>query len=185
MNIDDLKSNWNSLKFPPGYVGEDAREIVSRVENGRVTTLRDRLGAISRQLSIFCVWGIFIMIPFFRDSPTLAILAICFFIFLGVMHYRAYRRVSSLNFSNMTVKEAIYTVSVIEERRIRLRAVGMTLAFPLTVYMIFTLSSIYGSGILYGCIAGGIIGAILGLLINRRAVSIIREMRSQLNQEEQ
>ena len=46
MNIDELKSNWNSMDVPPAYHGENVREILSRVESGRVSTLRDRLSGI-------------------------------------------------------------------------------------------------------------------------------------------
>lgn len=185
MNIDDLKSNWNSLNFPPEYGGDATRDFVSRVEQGRVATLRDRLSAISSRLSRVCFISILFMVPFGHDFPTLAILVDCFFIFMGVMHFIAYRRISALNFSQMTVREAIYKVSIIERNRVRLRAVGMGLGLPLVVSMVFCLSSAYGEFYLYGCIAGALLGLVIGLAINRRAVAIIREMQSQLNSDGQ
>lgn len=185
MNIDDLKSNWNSLNMPPEYGGQATRDIVSRVERGGVSTLRDRLSAISSRLSRLCFVSIFFMVPFLHDFPVMTVLADCFFIFMGVMHAIACRRVRSLNFSQMTVRESIYRVGIIERDRVRRRAIGMVLAFPLVVYMIFTFTSVYGEYYLYGCITGGVIGLILGFIINRRAVTIIREMRSQLNADTQ
>lgn len=180
MDINDLKNNWNSLNIPPAYNPGGEEELLSRLERGRISTLRDRLGNISRSLSQICLLGILMMIPYFHESPALAILAIVFFVFMGVLHFRNYRRVSRLNFSEMTVKDAIETVGTIEHNRIRLRAIGMALGLPLVIFMCFTFSEAFGRYYLYGCIAGGVAGLIIGLYINRRAVAIIREMRAQL-----
>lgn len=184
MDINELKNNWNSMSIPPDYHAGVTDDILSRVERGRVTTLRDRLGNISRMLSQICCVGILLMIPYLHESPTLGILAIAFFIFMGVMHFRAYRRVSRLAFSEMTVREAILTVANIDRDRIRLRAIGMALGLPLAIYMCFTFSEVFGDYYLYGCIAGAVVGLGIGLFINRRAVNIIREMRAQLNPEQ-
>lgn len=182
MNIDNLKSNWNSINFPQDYGGlPDPSELMSRVRAGRVSTLRDRLASISRSLAALCLMGVIIMIPYLGAMPTLAILAIGLFVFLGMMHFRNYHRVRRLNFSLMSVREALTAVCAIETSRVRLRAIGITLAVPLILYMCSTFSSLYGPAMLYGCIGGAVIGLILGLLINWRTVSIIREMRRQLS----
>ncbi|MBD5317780.1 MAG: hypothetical protein HDS09_00730 [Bacteroides sp.] len=182
MDINDLKNSWNAMNIPPAYKPAGEEEILSRVERGRISTLRDRLGNISRSLSQICLLGVLVMVPYFHECPSLAILAIAFFVFMGVTHFRNYRRVSRLNFSEMTVREAMETVGIIERNRLRLRAVGMALGIPLVLFMCFTFSEAFGKYYLYGCIAGGVAGLIIGLYINRKAVAIIREMRAQLNQ---
>lgn len=181
MNIDELKNNWNSLTLPPDYTlgDEHEREICRRVESGRVTTLRDRLGRISLRLSLLCAGGILIMVPYLHETFLLAILSICFFVFMSVTHYIMYRRVCRINFYDMTVKDAIIAVSNINRDRIRQRAVGMALGIPLVCYMIFTFTSVFGHYHLYGCIAGAIVGVIIGLIINHRATMILRELRLQ------
>ena len=185
MNIDDLKSNWNSISFPPGYGGvPETAELMSRVRAGRVSTLRDRLASISFALTMLCLMGVLIMVPYFAATPTLAILAICFFIFIGSLHLRNYLRVRRLNFSIMSVREALAAVCAIETSRVRLKAIAMTLAFPLLLYMCSTFSSLYGHLMFYGCLAGGVIGATIGFFINRKSMTIIREMRRQLSDSE-
>lgn len=184
MDINDLKNSWNSLNIPPDYTGGAPDEILSRLSRGRVMTLRDRLSRLSRVIAQICLIGVVCMVPYMHESPTLAILAMAFFVFMGVRHLMNYRRISRLNFSEMSVREAILTVSDIERARVQLRAVGMTLGFPLVIYMCFTFSERFGEYYLYGCIAGGVVGLIIGIMINRRVVNILREMRAQLSQEQ-
>lgn len=183
MNIDDLKSNWQSLHFPPDYGGATGQEadIMTRMRAGRVSTLRNRLATISIILTAVCVAGILLMIPYVSATPTLAVLAMAFFVFIGSMHCRNYRRVMRLNFSLMTVREAMTAVCAIESSRLRLRAIGMALGLPLVFYMCFTFTEVYGHYVLYGCLCGAAIGLGFGLWINHRAVTIIREMRRQLS----
>ncbi len=183
MNIDELKNNWNSLDFSSTGHLDDEREICRQVESGRVTTLRDRLGDISLRLSLLCLAALFLMVPYIHEALLMAVLAMGFFIFMAVMHYIMYRRVSRVNFSKMTVKDAIITVSNINRERIRQRAIGMALGIPLVCYMIFTITSIFGHYSIYGCVAGAVIGLIIGLVVNHRATMILRELRQQFEQE--
>lgn len=180
MNIDELKDKWHSIEVPPVSPGADEREIISRVESGRVTTLRDHLCGISRGLTVICVLGIFVMVPYLSATPTVAILAMCFFIFLGLMHYRAYRKVRRINFSQMTVRDAMMIVCNIESDRIRHRAMGIALGLPLVLLMTTTLWDEYGDFTLYGCIVGAVAGVAIGLYINHRSVTILKEMKDQL-----
>ena len=184
MDINDLKNNWHSFNLPPEYTGSEPDEILTRMSNGRVTTLRDRLGRMSRVLAQICLLGLVVMVPYLHQSPTLAILSMAFFVFMGMSHFRNYRRISRLNFSEMSVRESMLTVADIDRDRIRLRTIGMTLGFPLVIYMCFTFTETFGHYYLYGCIAGGIVGMIMGILINRRTSAIIRELRAQLGQEQ-
>lgn len=184
MDINDIKNSWNSINIPPDYRPDDTRELLSRMEQGRVSTLRDRLGLISRNLSLLCFMGLLMMMPYYHDAPTLAILADCFFVFMGVCHLRNYRKIRNLNFSEMSVRDAVLTVGRLESERIKLRAIGMALGIPLAFYMCFTITDLFGDYYLYGCLAGAVIGAVIGLIINYRSNSILREMRSQLSQEE-
>lgn len=138
MNIDELKNSWNSMNVPPASQTAEA-ELIARMRSGRVTTLRDRLSNLSVWLMVICAFGIIFMIPNIAATPTLAILGTCFFFLLGGMHFMAYRKVSRLNFSAMTVREAMRMVCEIESDRIRHRTIGIALGVPMVFYMCVTL----------------------------------------------
>lgn len=184
MDIDELRNNWNSIKIPPAYRQDELSDLMAKVRRGRVSTLRDRYAAISRSMSLVCVVGILLFNPFFHEAPVLTVLAICFFILMGCLHFLTYRMVSRMHFSEMTVCEAIETVCRLDTRRVRLRALGLTLGLPLIVYMFFTLSDLFGNACLYGCMVGAVVGGAIGLIINHRCVVILREMREEISRED-
>lgn len=184
MNIDDLKNNWKSLDIADGCRQDaDMRELISNVKQGRITTLRDRLCAIRRRMAITCFLCILIMIPYFREATVLAILSILYFIFMGVLHLISYRQIKQMNFSLMTVRESIISVGNIMQDQIRKRAIGMSLGMPLIIYMLLMFTDIFGEDYIYGCLIGVVIGAVFGLLINRKIVGIIQEMKKQLSED--
>lgn len=169
------------MNIPPAY-GENADldPILSRVGQGRVSTLRDRLLLIHRGMILIAVFGIISMKPFFADTPVVSGLAICFFVLMAVLNARVGLHVRRLNFSMMTVREAILEIASIRSERYRVRAIGLTLGIPLVGGMIYTFTDSFGVYVLYGCMAGALIGVVFGLLIHRRTMSIIREMEEQL-----
>lgn len=184
MNIDDLKNNWKSLDLADGCRQDaDMRELISNVKQGRISTLRDRLCAIRRRMTITCFGCILIMIPYFREATVLAILSILYFIFMGVMHLISYWQIKQINFSLMTVRESIISIGNIMQDQIRKRAIGMALGIPLIIYMLLVFTDIFGEYYIYGCLIGVVIGAVIGLLINRKIVGIIQEMKKQLSED--
>lgn len=180
MDIDDLRSKWNSIEIPEERVGENTRDILSKMKAGKVNTLRDRYSSLSRGLVIVCVGGIFVSIPYLSATPTLGVLMICFFVLLGAIHMQTLWRVRRLRFSDMTIRDAMKEVCLLESNRIRKRTLGISLGLPLVFYMSMTLWDRYGDYVLYGCLAGAILGIATGLIINRRANEILRDMKSQL-----
>lgn len=180
MDIEKLKSQWNSIEIPPASGADNPREFLSKVTTGRVNTLRDRYLNISRMLIVVCVCGLFISVPYFSATPTLGILMAAYFVFLGVVHAMTFFKVRDLNFSRLTIRQAIERVCIIESDRIRKRTLGIALGVPLVFYLTMTLWDRYGETILYGCIVGIFIGLGIGVVINHRASEILREMRRQL-----
>lgn len=83
----------------------------------------------------------------------------------------------------MTVRESIISVGNIMQDQIRKRAIGMSLGMPLIIYMLLMFTDIFGEDYIYGCLIGVVIGAVFGLLINRKIVGIIQEMKKQLSED--
>lgn len=185
MNIDELKNQWKSIDAPRESEAANSRELISRVTRGQVSTLRDRYLRISRMLTFVCVGGVLISIPYISASPLLGVLMILYFIILGGMHVNTLFTLKDMRLSDMTLREAMRQVCRLERERIAKRAIGISLAVPLMIYLFMTLRDNYGNNVLAGCVIGAVIGLVIGLLINRRATDILRQMKEELGKYEQ
>lgn len=182
MDIDEIKLHWQSMKPSPPPGGTDADDILARVTRSKVSTLRDRLGRIYRCITIVAWISMWLPVPFLRHHPEIAIPMMAFFALMGSLQLGMLIRIRRLRFSDMTLKEAIARVTMIEEWRVRNRAIGMGLAIPLLTFMCIRFSDYYGPYMLTGCILGAVLGLITGLQINRRAVQLIRSMKQELQE---
>lgn len=158
---------------------EGMLDLEKRVATSRVSTLRDRIYRIHLRLSIVACLGIFTMVPFAKDEPWLAGFATLFFIIMIIMHASLAFWVHGLDYGKMTVKDALKSVYELEHKRNRNRVMAVSMALPLCCYMAYVFSN-GEPGLLVGCIAGACLGAVIGLIVNHRAVMTLREMKQEL-----
>ncbi|MCM1522551.1 MAG: hypothetical protein NC039_07860 [Muribaculaceae bacterium] len=179
MNIDELKSNWQSIDFTTPQQ-EQARETERRVAENGVKSLCGRYHAICLRMTVLSAVGILTFIPFAKSAPILVCAAVAFFIIMAILHMWQAIYVNKINLGSMTMMQAIDAVCKLERMRIVKRSIGICLAVPLLCYGFFVLSDAYGPVMLAGCLSGALIGLILGLLINRRISSILSQMKERL-----
>lgn len=179
MDIDDLKKQWNAMDVPEARVRDVEREVASR--GGNVMTLRDRLMRISRRRALVCLAGALCMLPIGHDHTSMMILGILFFAVMGVMHIMQLHRLRALDLSASTVREALEGVLRIETLRTIRRVVGVIMAIPLIIYIVFTLTSNYGGMMLPACVAGVLAGCVVAYGVNRRAARLLLEIKRELS----
>lgn len=181
MNIDELKKNWNTIGFTPAVPTPEVRELENRVASQRVSTLRDRIYRLYLRLGFVGCFAVLTLIPFAKENPWMVVYGAAFFIIMAVMHFSLACWVHNLDYSRMTVKEALESVYKLEMRRSQHRIIGITLAVPLVCYMIYTFAYGYDPAFLWGCVAGACLGAGIGLVINHRAVTMLKEMKREIS----
>ncbi len=179
MNIDDLRANWNSIDIPAGMC-RPVQELERRIVSSNVTTLRSRLLHIYVLLGVMCLMGVLFMIPFVKDLPRLVVCADVFYVVVSGINFYMSSLVRRIDYSRMTVKEALEAVYKVERYKIRARMCTIVMAVPLICYMIFSFAHLYGEVVLFGCACGAVLGGVIGIIIHRRMMSVLREMRRQL-----
>lgn len=180
MDIDELKKQWNTVDIPDSGVMEMEREVTS----GRgAVTLRDRLMRISRRRALVCLAGALCMLPLAPDHPAMVVKAVIFFIVMGVMHLVQMRNLRALDLTGSTVADALRGVLRIETLRTVRRVAGLVMGVPLTLYIIFTVTSSYGTLMLPVCMAGMLAGCVVAVLVNRRASRLLREIKRELDED--
>lgn len=179
MNIDELKQNWNALNLPDNAAIPGTSELESKVANRRVTTLRDKMYHLHVTLCVVACFATLTMVPFAKDNPWLMVSAVAFFILMAALHLSLAIWIRNLDYSRMTVKAAIQSVYEFERRRNLYRVIGICLAVSLIGYMVYVFAG-EDPALLGGCVCGAIIGILVGLMINHRSVTLLREMRREL-----
>ncbi len=182
MNIDELRSQWQSLDVDPDR--EALREALRRVARRDAESLRERYFKLCLRMIAVSAFGIAESVPFGRTAPTLMWCAFAFYILMAVFHVIQAVMAHNLDFGRMSVRRSIEAVCDIERMRVIKRAVGITLAIPLVVYMCTVVSDAYGPYTVYGCVAGAVVGLIAGLIINHNATTLLRRMKEQLGDEQ-
>ncbi|MCH5325661.1 MAG: hypothetical protein J1E29_00470 [Duncaniella sp.] len=181
MNIDELKAQWRSIDVNPDTAG--AREVEQRVARRRVQSLGGKYYSLCmRMVAVSCL-GILAVSSLAKSAPLLAGLSIAFFVLMGGLQLWQAFYVKELDFGSLSVREAIMKVCRLERMRYAKRAVGMILAVPLLVYMLATFANLFGRYMLFGGLAGLIVGIFCALIVNHNANSILRRMKEQLGEE--
>lgn len=179
MEIDDLRQEWNSIDIPE--TSRDTSRVERRVGqcDGRLT-IRDRLMRISLRMIAVCVIALCCILPLGSEHLLMAVLVGTFFISMGIMHYIQYRALRSLDVTRMTLRDVLRRVYRIEALRSFRRIVGIVMAIPLVIFMIFTMTSSYGAVMLPACVLGTLAGCVISLVVNRRTTRLLREIRREL-----
>ena len=180
MNIDELKQSWNTIDARLESLENSARDMERRVTANRVATSRDRLKAIARNMAIICFLAPLTCVPVWRMAPLLTVVICVFFIVMGVLQVHSYVTIDSVHLSNLTVTDALKSVYSLERMRHNKRMIGMVLGIPIVAAMLYTFYSWNDLYLFYGACCGTVIGTVIGLMINRRNVELLKAMRREL-----
>lgn len=183
MDLDQLRNQWHSIELPSGAETTRIRELEERVRNNHVSTLRDKLFRLTRNLVLVSVMGLLTMVPYVSQSPTLVIAAGSFFVLMGLLNLHRALTIRQFDITAMNLREAMESIYKIERQKLICKAIGITCAVPLSIYMIMTFADLFGPWALYGALAGTFIGGAIGLMINHRTTTLLREMKRQLKKE--
>lgn len=181
MDIYDLKRQWDTLEVPDTDILAMEREVST---GSGITTLRDRLMRISRRRAVVCFVGALCLAPpLVPEYLVMAVMIGVFFMVMGVMHIVQLRCLRRLDLADVTVSEVMRRVLRIETFRVRRHIVGVVMAVPLTVYIIFTVTRDYGAVMLPACAVGLLAGCVVALFINTRATRLLNEIKRELGED--
>lgn len=179
LEIESLRSSWRTLSDRIDRLEESNRQLRA----GRCESSRDRLRRHFRVTLIVCVAMIFIYAPVTHSvfPLWLAVLMECFFAVMGVCSFFLLRKAGQLDFSRQTVSESLDLVYSLKRSHTIVQAFGIALCIPLLVLM-FRYFSQVSLPMVYGGIAGLIVGIPIGIVRWRRQLGVLRDMREQLEE---
>lgn len=183
MDFDQLRSQWNNIDLPPtDGATERIYRLERKVRTSNVTTLRDKLYRITINLVIVSLFGIITTVPFASKSPVMFAVTGIFFVIMGILNFNRALSIKRIDVSKLSVREALEAVYKVERQRVICRTIGICCAVPLMIFMLLTFANVYGSWMLYGALVGALLGGCIGLAVNHRTSSLLKDMKSQLRE---
>lgn len=188
MNIDDLKAKWNNAKVnvPVGPKIADIKRMQS-AQQSAVSIIR-RVVIVALVMAVV-IWGFGkSVLPM---STGLKIAYSALLTVLSILNFMIIHNINKIDLSMMTVREAFEANAKVIVQRTRLKLIGIVLAIPVFALLLYEMwlfdaQHVGLDGIKYtflgGC-AGGVVGAICGIRMDRRVRGYLREVQQMLRDE--
>ena len=184
-DIDFLKQQWNSIKPSMGAARTLADINVKGLDRARTLT-----GKVARQYLMTAIFGLLLpplILLLALEVPVSLLLIICystFGIFCSVINFYVYRRIKSSDYVTLPIVEAAECIAVTTRLIGRVRIVSTILMVPVLVMFFMEMAAVGDIYVLYGGIAGIVIGTIIAVIqwrrINHR-LRLLREIFDQSN----
>ncbi|MCM1349007.1 MAG: hypothetical protein NC338_06295 [Firmicutes bacterium] len=178
-NINELKTQWQNLGHCP--LSGDAADVFRNLgHKNRLATPLQKVKRITVSLIAVCVaWiPLSLLLGEVILSRWQSLVLAGYFLVMAIADIWILHLLQRINFSTMTVIEALEGVCRVQRSRLVTKLIGIALCIPILTMMFVQFSSIS-----HEIVVGGIIGAILGLAIGLLVDSNIRTHIKQMKQE--
>ena len=183
MNIDELKSQWKSMELRIDRLEKDNKNLLSRISNERMKSVREKLLARYRAIIMVCIFSplwIVMMDKVWNLDNEILIVYTFFFMVMALANYYMYQLIGKVDCSRMSIKEALVATTKVEETRQKVKLLGWILGLPLIIIMFDVFKEMGHPEIIYGACVGLVIGGVVGYLVERKTRRLIRELRQTL-----
>lgn len=178
MNIDELKSQWQSIGDIPAERSAVGHRSDHALDSGRprMSDLKRRYGRICLMMIGLALCNTVIFLDFRNDMPTLTAVAIAYFALMGAANALLWSRIRSIDLSQLTVVEAVSRVRRVEWWTRVIRAFSFVCATGVICCLVYGMMQLYGHEMIICGLAGLVIGLPIGLAIRRRRNSILTNL---------
>lgn len=186
MNIDQIKAQWKGLDTQTELVDHLDRDILTRKQYKRTLSLTDKLRRRYLCSLIICVVAPLLMRPLCNmiDVPSPLIIAYpAFFIVIGMFNFILYLKLGKISMADLSIKDALVKVTGFSIMRRRTEFIGVLLALPLVIYLMWIFRSTGNEGLYYGGWFGAGLGIAVGLVIEIRTSRDIRRLKEELRKD--
>ena len=183
MNIDELISQWKSMELRIDRLEKDNKQLLSRISNERMKSVREKLLARYRALIIVCIFSplwMVLMNNLYHIDIEVSIVYAFFFYVMALANFYMCKLIKKVDCSKLTIKDALIAVTKVEEYLRKFQFLGWILGFPLIIIMFDVFKEMGHPEIIYGACVGLVIGGVVGYLVERKTRRLIRELRQTL-----
>lgn len=186
MDLENLRQSWQSIRIEVDKVKEQNRDLTQKIFNNQVRSVRDYVKRRYRMLFIIGIAYTFIMpwlcVREFHMTLVPTILFSLFFPFSAVLNGSVLYKTSRIHPSTMTVRQMLIAFTNLKIHRSRCRIIGYLVAIPAMGVLLYYMRQIDEIMFYAGCL-GGVIGAIIGIIMDIRVTREINGLRRSLAEE--
>ncbi len=184
MNIDDLRTQWNSLSVRVDRLEQENRRLAAELATGRATTAQQRLSSryIKHGLMGLLLPLLAPMIVYVLEMPVwVAVLYAIFGLICMTTDFAFSQYIKRTNFAVMPVVVSLENMLNIKKRQRQIQLVFIILGL-LFLGLAFFPAMADRPPLLIGGLVGLVFGLFIGLREYRQKVKLINEVLSQLRE---
>lgn len=186
MDIDQIKEQWKRIDTRTDLVDQLNHDILSCKRYKRRLSLTDKLRRRYLFSLIVCCVAPLLMLPLshFIDIPLPLFIAYpAFFVVMGVLNLILYLKLGRISVTDLSVKDALVKATRFSVLRRRIECLGVLMALPLVVYLMWIFRLAGNEGLYYGGWIGAALGVAVGLAIEIRTSRDIRRLKDELRKD--
>ena len=187
MELEELKKGWKEMDERMEKLESENDKLVNMITQKRATSALQRLTREYQMMTAICLLApsYFMLTQHHMEGlgDWCLYLFVIFFLVMAIHKSFIWRKLSRMDYKQMTVKEALISTYKLEKYQKTGTLIGISLAVPLLICFMVELYRLHEMYAFYGAWCGLVVGLLIGLRIRRRIKRDIKEMRAALNDE--
>lgn len=183
MDIDQIKAQWKLMDSTKGLADKVDRDFLFRKRYKSMLSLTDKLRRRYLCSLILCSVAPLLIKPLagFIELPTALMIAYpAYFVVMFALNLLLYLKLNKTSVINLPVKDALVGITEFAIMRRRFECVGILIAIPLIVYIIWILRAADNEGLYIGGLFGAVLGVIIGLIVEYRTTRDVHRLKEGL-----
>ncbi len=186
MELEDMKKSWNELTNKRIEALESQNDaLIDKLRKQRATTLKDKLERRFRILTAVCLLAPTLINHSFFQAEEFAVIGWyfpLFFLIMATLQARTWWLFSRIDYTRMTIKEAVKSVYETERWIRHHQLIGIGLALPLLVLLFYQFYQMQIFEAIYGAWVGLMIGGCVGWRIQRNIKRDLQHIKEELGE---
>lgn len=183
MDIDQIKTQWRQMNHACTLADDVHGDFLSRKRYKRELSLTDKLRRRYLCSLVLCCVAPLLLKPLSGviELPVALMIAYpAYFVAMFALNLLLYLKLNKTSVINLPVRDAMVGITKFAIMRRRLKCIGVLLAIPLIVYILWIFRTADNEGAYISGLLGAALGLIIGLIVEIRTTRDIRRLKEGL-----
>ena len=176
MDLEEMKQQLNNLNRRMDSLENRNSDLIKRIESGRITSAQQRLVKQYRLFSIVGMMMALVIFVFYKEWLTLPTrtCATLYFLTAAIMDTYLWTGIRKIDYNTMGVEQVARKAILYKKRHHIFMGILIAMCIPLITTFFFEMGT--NEYIVYGMIAGAVIGVAIGIKTYLNIMSNYRDL---------